>query len=221
MLLKVENIQKKYLLGKTEVSVLKGIDFTVNRGEIIAVMGRSGAGKSTLLNVLGTLDRPDAGAVWFDQKNIFKYKDKQLSRFRNENIGFVFQFHYLLPEFTALENIILPGMITGKNTKILEKKAFELLEKMDMVSRAKHRTNELSGGEQQRIAFARALINNPKLILADEPSGNLDSESSGKLLDVMWSFAREFNTAFLVVTHDKAIAERADRVINIVDGVVR
>lgn len=220
MLLQVENIKKDYLMGKKTISVLKGASLTIDHGEIIAIMGKSGAGKSTLLNVIGTLDRPDSGDIYFEEQALFKYNDRQLAEFRNKNIGFVFQFHYLLPEFDALENVMMPGLINSTDDKVLRSKAEELLLRVGLADRLHHRSNELSGGEQQRVAFARALINQPKLILADEPSGNLDNQSSEILHEMMWSFTKEFNTAFIVVTHDRNLAEKADRIINIVDGVI-
>jgi len=220
MLLKIQDLTKNYLMGKKNIPVLKGINLEVKKGEIIAIMGKSGAGKSTLLNILGTLDRPDSGSIEFASENILKFSDKKLAEFRNKNIGFVFQFHYLLPEFDAVENVMLPGMITGQNESKLRKKAEELLIQMGLENRFNHRSSELSGGEQQRVAFARSLINKPALILADEPSGNLDQHSSENLHEIMWSFAREFNTAFIVVTHDPSLAKKADRIINMVDGVI-
>lgn len=220
MLLKVNELYKNYTIGKKQIPVLKGIDFTMDQGEIVAVMGKSGAGKSTLLNLIGTLDRPDMGTIEFKGENILDYNDRKLAEFRNINLGFVFQFHYLLPEFTALENIMLPGLIKGDSHDELRKRAVRLLEMVEIPDRMLHRSNELSGGEQQRIAFARALINKPSLILADEPSGNLDNVSSEKLHEIMWSLAKENNTSFIVVTHDKALAEKADRTVNIIDGVI-
>ena len=220
MLLKIDGLSKNYMIGKKNIPVLKKIDLEVKKGEIIAIMGKSGAGKSTLLNILGTLDRPDSGSIKFSGEDILTFNDKKLAEFRNKNIGFVFQFHYLLPEFDAVENVMMPGLITGKNEKELRKKAEEMLRRMGLEDRFSHRSNELSGGEQQRVAFARALINKPALILADEPSGNLDQHSSEKLHEIMWAFAKEFNTAFIVVTHDASLAKKADRIINMVDGVI-
>ena len=220
MLLKVEDLHKSYSLSKRDIPVLKGVNLELGQGEIIAIMGKSGAGKSTLLNIIGTLDKPQKGIIEFNGENILKYSEKQLANFRNKNIGFVFQFHYLLPEFTALENIMLPGLIRGENMPDLRDRAKKILDMIELGDREEHRSGELSGGEQQRIAFARSLINKPSLILADEPSGNLDNTSSEKLHDIMWSFARENNTSFIVVTHDRALAEKADRIINIVDGVI-
>jgi len=220
MLVNVIQLYKQYRIGKKDIPVLKGIDFSVEEGEIVAVMGKSGAGKSTLLNLIGTLDKPDSGIIKFNGENILDFDDKKLADFRNKNLGFVFQFHYLLPEFTAIENIMLPGLIKGDEKKDLIKRADELLEIIGLSDRRTHKSAELSGGEQQRIAFARALINKPSLILADEPSGNLDNVSSEKLHDIMWSLARENRTAFIVVTHDRNLAEKADRTVNIIDGVI-
>lgn len=220
MLVNVKELFKLYTIGKKEIPVLKGINFSIDTGEIVAVMGKSGAGKSTLLNLIGTLDKPDSGIIEFNGENILSYDDKKLAAFRNKNLGFVFQFHYLLPEFTAIENVMLPGLIRGDDRATLLKKAEELLETIGLSDRKMHKSAELSGGEQQRIAFARALINKPSLILADEPSGNLDNQSSEKLHEIMWSLARENKTAFVVVTHDKNLADKADRIVNIVDGVI-
>lgn len=220
MLVNVKELYKQYRIGKKDIPVLKGINFSIEQGEIVAVMGKSGAGKSTLLNLVGTLDRPDSGIIEFNGENILKYDDKKLADFRNKNLGFVFQFHYLLPEFNALENIMLPGLIKGDNRTDLIRRAEGLLEIIGLSDRKTHKSAELSGGEQQRIAFARALINKPSLILADEPSGNLDNISSENLHEIMWSLARENKTAFIVVTHDRNLAEKADRIVNIIDGVI-
>jgi lipoprotein-releasing system ATP-binding protein len=220
MLVEVKELHKLYETGKKKIPVLKGIGLSIEEGEIVAVMGKSGAGKSTLLNLIGTLDRPDSGEIIFNGENILKYNDRKLAEFRNKNLGFVFQFHYLLPEFTALENVMLPGLIKGDNKNDLQKRASELMEIVGLSDRITHKSSELSGGEQQRVAFARALINKPSLILADEPSGNLDVVSSEKLHDIMWNLARVNRTAFIVVTHDKNLALKADRTVNIVDGVI-
>ncbi len=220
MLLEIKDLKKDFKIGNNIISVLKGVDFSVDYGEIIAVMGKSGAGKSTLLNIIGTLDRPDSGSVFLNDEDIFKFNDRKLANFRNKNIGFVFQFHHLLPEFDAIENVMLPGLIVGAKKTALRERAIELLTRIGLKDRLHHRSSELSGGEQQRVAFARALINNPKLILADEPSGNLDSESSEMLHKIMWDFVKEFNTAFILVTHDDALANKADKIINIIDGKI-
>ena len=220
MLLEIKDLKKSFKIEKNEINVLKGVNFSVGHGEIIAVMGKSGSGKSTLLNIVGTLDRPGSGSVFFNDEDVFKYNDRKLADFRNKNIGFVFQFHHLLPEFDAVENVILPGLIVGAKKSELREKAIGLLTRIGLKDRLHHRSSELSGGEQQRVAFARALINNPKLILADEPSGNLDSESSEMLHKIMWDFVKEFNTAFILVTHDDALAKKADKIINMIDGKI-
>lgn len=220
MLLEIKDLKKDFKIGTNTIRVLKGVNFSVDNGEIIAVMGRSGSGKSTLLNIMGTLDRPDSGNVVFNDEDVFKYNDRKLADFRNKNIGFVFQFHHLLPEFDAVENVMLPGLITGSNKTKLKTRAIELLTRIGLKDRLYHRSSELSGGEQQRVAFARALINNPRLILADEPSGNLDSESAEMLHKIMWEFVKEYNTAFILVTHDDILAKKADKIIKITDGII-
>ncbi len=220
MLVNVKELYKKYMMGKKEIPVLKGVDLSIAEGEIVAVMGKSGAGKSTLLNLIGTLDKPDSGIIEFRNENIINFGERKLAEFRNKNIGFVFQFHYLLPEFTSLENIMLPGLIKGSVRTDLVKRSEELLDLVGLSDRKTHKSAELSGGEQQRVAFARALVNRPALILADEPSGNLDSASSEKLHEMMWELAKKNGTAFLVATHDRNLAEKADRIVNIVDGVI-
>ena len=221
MLLEIKNLIKTYKIGSKKGDVLKDISLDVKKGEIIAIMGKSGAGKSTLLNIIGTLDKPDKGSINFLDEDIFRYNDKKLAEFRNKNIGFVFQFHYLLPEFDCVENVLMPAMINKNRDSDIKEKAIELLDRMGLKDRLNHRSSELSGGEQQRVAFARALINHPKLILADEPSGNLDLKTSENLHSMMWEFAREYNTAFIVVTHDMNLAKKADRIVNIVDGVIQ
>ena len=220
MLVKVEKLFKNYNMGQRTIPVLKGIDFCVGEGEIVAVMGKSGAGKSTLLNLIGTLDRPDEGIIEFRNENILLFNDRKLAGFRNRNIGFVFQFHYLLPEFTAMENIMLPGLIRGDSIAPVKKRAYELLETVGLADRSEHKSAELSGGEQQRIAFARALVNRPSLILADEPSGNLDNVSSENLHNMMWKLAKDEGTAFVIATHDRNLSDKADRIVKIVDGVI-
>jgi lipoprotein-releasing system ATP-binding protein len=200
------------------LEVLKGIDLQVKPREIISVTGPSGAGKTTLLQILGTLDRPDAGVLVFDNENPFKLSDRKLSAFRNRSIGFVFQFHQLLPEFSALENIIIPGMIAGTDVHALKQRATLLLEKLNLAQRAKHKPSELSGGEQQRVAVARALINNPQLILADEPSGNLDSKNARELHELFLKLREEEGQAFVIVTHNDELAKLADRKVHMEDG---
>jgi lipoprotein-releasing system ATP-binding protein len=208
------NIRKSY--GKLEV--LKGINLQVNQGELVSIVGASGAGKSTLLHIIGTLDQPDSGEVIINNTNISSLKDKALSLFRNKNLGFIFQFHHLLPEFTALENVCIPAFIANTKEQTAKEKAKELLDFMGLKDRWHHKPNELSGGEQQRVSVARALINNPLLILADEPTGNLDSEKSEELHDLFFKMKKEFNQTFIIVTHNERLAEKADKKIIMKDG---
>ncbi|HCI54374.1 MAG TPA: ABC transporter ATP-binding protein [Bacteroidales bacterium] len=202
------------------LEVLKGIDLEVKDSEIVIIVGPSGAGKTTLLQILGTLDRPDEGIIIYDNIEVGKLKGKQLAAFRNRKIGFVFQFHQLLPEFTALENICIPAFIAGKSKPEAEKRAKELLRFMNMSDRAEHKPSELSGGEQQRVAVARALINNPSVILADEPSGNLDTENKTGLHKLFLSLRNAFGQTFIIVTHDPTLASLSDRVIHLKDGII-
>lgn len=198
--------------------ILKGVDIEVKKGEIVSIVGASGAGKSTLLHILGSLDRPDEGVVELKGTKINKLSGELLSIFRNQNIGFIFQFHHLLPEFTALENICIPGFIGGKSKKDVEGRAFQLLEMLGLSNRANHKPNELSGGEQQRIAVARALINNPAIVLADEPSGNLDSANAKSLHQLFVDLRDNFKQTFIVVTHNEDLARMSDRVVTMKDG---
>lgn len=211
-----ENIHKSF--GKVEV--LKGIELRVNEKEIVSIAGASGAGKSTLLQILGTIEKADKGRVIIDGIEVSRLKDKELSVFRNQKIGFVFQFHHLLPEFTALENICIPAFIAGKSKKEAEKQAFELLDFIHLKERASHKPSELSGGEQQRIAVARALINNPSVVFADEPSGNLDSTASAGLHQLFFDLRNDFGQTFVIVTHNKELAAMADRQFFIKDGII-
>lgn len=211
------NIKKCY--GNLEV--LKGIDLSIDAGEVVSIVGASGAGKTTLLQILGTLDKPDDGCVQIDGVDILKMNEKQLSRFRNTKIGFVFQFHQLLPEFTALENAILPALINGTSKKQAEKKAKELLHFLSLDDRLDHKPAELSGGEKQRVAVARALINNPAVVFADEPSGNLDSHSQEELQKLFFDLRSEFNHTFIIVTHDYHLANMCDRMIEMKDGIIK
>ena len=213
-IISAKNITKSY----GAIQVLKGIDFEVKREEIVCIMGASGAGKSTLLHILGTLDRPDSGTVVIDEKPIFNLSDKALSQFRNQHIGFVFQFHYLLPEFTAIENICLPALIARKSKKEAMKEAEHLLEIFHLTNRATHKPSELSGGEQQRIAIARALINKPKVVFADEPSGNLDSNNAMELHKLFIELRNLLHQTFVIVTHNQSIATLADRTVEMKDG---
>ncbi len=215
-MLKAGNIYKSY--GNLEI--LKGVDLQVKEGEIVSIVGSSGAGKSTLLHILGTLDKPDKGRVWIDGTNVSTLKQKKLSEFRNKNIGFVFQFHHLLPEFTALENICMPAFIKGLSKKQAEAKAKELMEMLSIEDRATHKPGALSGGEQQRVSVARSLINNPKIVLADEPSGNLDTENSTALHTLFFELREKFNQTFIIVTHNEELAKISDRKIYMKDGKV-
>jgi lipoprotein-releasing system ATP-binding protein len=210
-----ENIHKSY----GSVEVLKGINFQVNKGEIVSITGASGAGKSTLLQIMGTIEQPDLGKIIIDDVETVKLKDKALSAFRNQHIGFVFQFHHLLPEFTALENICIPAFIAGISKKEAEKRAYELLDFIHLKHRATHKPNALSGGEQQRVAVARALINQPSVIFADEPSGNLDSNASKALHQLFNDLRNELGQTFVIVTHSPEIGEQCDRTINMRDGL--
>ncbi len=201
-----------------DVQVIKGIDLKVDAGEVVSIVGASGAGKSTLLQILGTIEKPDKGHVAIDNQFIENLNNKSLSAFRNNKIGFVFQFHHLFPEFTALENICIPALIGGKPKAAATKKAQELLRFFSLTARADHKPAALSGGEQQRVAVARALINNPAVVLADEPSGNLDSKSAQELHQLFFQLRDEFGQTFVIVTHNQELAQMADRKLTIVDG---
>ncbi|MFN3316420.1 MAG: ABC transporter ATP-binding protein [Raineya sp.] len=211
-----ENIRKSY----ESLEVLKGVSIEIQASEIVSIVGASGAGKSTLLHILGSLDKPDAGNVQINNTSIFDLNAKQLAHFRNQNIGFIFQFHNLLPEFTALENVTLPALLAQKSEKETYTRAQKLLEMLGLAERAKHLPSELSGGEAQRVAVARALINQPKVIFADEPSGNLDSKNAENLHKLFFQIRQEFQTTFVIVTHSLNLAEMADRTIRLQDGVV-
>ncbi|MCL5020377.1 MAG: ABC transporter ATP-binding protein [Bacteroidetes bacterium] len=219
-IIQVSNIRKSYFLGKSELRVLKGIDFDIASGEIIAIVGASGAGKSTLLHILGTLDRPTEGKVIYDGTNVFELSDEKLARLRNLEIGFVFQFHHLLPEFTAEENVAIPAMIAGKKFHQAAPRALQLLAEVGLAERAEHRPAELSGGEQQRVAVARALINSPKVVLADEPSGNLDSANAESLHELIVNLSASHGTTFVIATHNEHLTRLANRVLKIQDGVI-
>lgn len=216
-MIKLEGITRKF--GALEV--LKGIDLEINRGEIVSIVGPSGAGKTTLLQIMGTLDKPDSGNVLIDSTNVNRMKEKALSAFRNKKIGFVFQFHQLLPEFTALENVMIPAFIAGVSAKDAESRALEILQFMGLTERATHKPNELSGGEKQRIAVARALINNPAVILADEPSGSLDTHNKEELHQLFFDLRNRFGQTFVIVTHDEGLASITDRTIHMVDGMIQ
>lgn len=215
-MLRASGIKKSY----DSLTILKGIDLEVDSGEIVSIVGSSGAGKTTLLQILGTLDRPDYGNVTFNGINPFTLSSKKLSAFRNQNIGFIFQFHQLLPEFTAIENVCIPAMIKGTNSTDSKTEAKRLLEKLGLAQRIHHKPNELSGGEQQRVAVARALINNPGIVYADEPSGNLDTATSTELHKLFFDLRDEFRHTFVIVTHNEKLATMADRKIVMRDGLV-
>ncbi len=203
------------------LQVLKGIDLEINKGEVVSIVGPSGAGKTTLLQIMGTLDEPDAGVVQIDGTVVSRMKEKELSAFRNKNIGFVFQFHQLLPEFTALENVMIPALIAGVSSKEAHERAMKILDFMGLVDRASHKPNELSGGEKQRVAVARALINDPAVILADEPSGSLDTHNKEDLHQLFFDLRDRLGQTFVIVTHDEGLAKITDRTVHIVDGMIK
>ena len=202
------------------LKVLKRIDIRISDREVVSIVGASGAGKTTLLQIIGTLDRPDGGTVCYNDSDISRLKGKSLSAFRNSNIGFVFQFHQLLPEFTALENVCIPAYIAGKSKSEAEKRASELLRFLNLEDRLEHKPSELSGGEQQRVAVARALVNNPSVILADEPSGNLDTENKNELHKLFFKLRDTFGQTIIIVTHDRQLASMSDRILQIKDGLI-
>lgn len=212
----IKNITKSF----GNLQVLKGIDLHIGKGEVVSIVGPSGAGKTTLLQIIGTLDKPDTGEIYIDGVEVSKLSKKKLSDFRNQHIGFVFQFHQLLPEFTALENIMIPAFIAGMSKADAKKRAEELLQFMGLSERASHKPNELSGGEKQRIAVARALVNNPAVILADEPSGSLDSQNKEELHQLFFRLREEYGQTFVIVTHDEHLAEITDRTIKMKDGML-
>jgi lipoprotein-releasing system ATP-binding protein len=215
-MIKISNIHKSF--GTLEV--LKGIDVEITKGEIVTIVGSSGAGKSTLLQIIGTLMNADAGNIYYDTIEVSRFRDKELAEFRNRKVGFVFQFHHLLPEFNALENICIPAYIAKTSRLKAEKRAMELLSFLNLADRATHKPNELSGGEQQRVAVARALINEPSVILADEPSGNLDTHNKEELHQLFFDLRKQFNQTFIIVTHDKELAAMSDRMLTIKDGAI-
>ena len=202
------------------LQVLKGIDLTINQGEIVSIVGPSGAGKTTLLQIIGTLDRADSGRVLLDGVDVSLYNEKQLSAFRNEHIGFVFQFHQLLPEFSAVENVMMPALIKGDSMADARRRAMEMLDFLGLTDRASHKPSELSGGEKQRVAVARALVNRPQVILADEPSGSLDTQNREELHRLFFDLRRDLGQTFIIVTHDESLATTTDRTIHLRDGMV-
>ncbi|WP_295768470.1 ABC transporter ATP-binding protein [uncultured Mucilaginibacter sp.] len=215
-MLKALDIKKTY----GSLQILKGVNLNVNKGEIVTIVGASGAGKSSLLNIIGTLDKPDSGRLYLNDTEISKLNSKQLSHFRNTQIGFIFQFHHLLAEFNALENVCIPAFIAGKPKAQAEKRAASLLEMLGLSSRIHHKPSQLSGGEQQRVAVARALINEPALILADEPSGNLDSANARDLHELFINLRNNFNQTFIIVTHNEDLADLSDRKVTMKDGLI-
>lgn len=213
-MIEIQGITKSF----GELQVLKGIDLTINKGEVVSIVGPSGAGKTTLLQIMGTLDQADTGLVMINGVEVSRLKEKELSAFRNEQIGFVFQFHQLLPEFTALENVMIPALIQGVSSGEASRKAKEILELLGLTDRASHKPAELSGGEKQRVAVARALINNPAVIFADEPSGSLDSKNKEELHQLFFELREKLGQTFVIVTHDEGLAQLTDRTIHMVDG---
>jgi lipoprotein-releasing system ATP-binding protein len=216
-MLSTKNITKRY----GDLQILKGVNLNIQSSEIVSIVGVSGAGKSTLLHILGTLERPDTGTLWIDGIDVFSLNSNQLSSFRNQRIGFVFQFHHLLPEFTSLENVCMPSWIAGESKKSALKKAEALLDILQLSDRLDHKPSELSGGEQQRVAIARALINNPSIVLADEPTGNLDSQNSSGIFHMINSLREEFKQTFVLVTHNEELAALTDRTLRMQDGNIQ
>ena len=219
-LIRIVDLHKSYYDGESELPVLQGIELEVNSSELLAVVGASGVGKSTLLHIMGTLDRPTAGRVLYGDQDIFALSETELARFRNKEIGFVFQFHHLLPEFNALENVAMGALITTPNDKAVYAEAASLLEYVGLSERLSHYPNQLSGGERQRVAIARALINSPKVVLADEPTGNLDRRNSEAVHELLWDLNAQSGQTFVIVTHNSELAEQVDRVVQLVDGKV-
>lgn len=215
-MIEVKNIVKTY----GDLQVLRDVSVTIGQGEIVSIVGASGAGKTTLLQIIGTLDRPDSGSVLYDGVDVLSLKDKALAHFRNQNIGFVFQFHQLLPEFTTLENVMIPALIGGTDHNAASQRAQQLLQYMGLTGRLHHKPAQLSGGERQRVAVARALVNRPQVVLADEPSGSLDTQNKEELHRLFFDLRKEFNQTFVIVTHDEALATRADRTLRMSDGVI-
>lgn len=215
-MIRIENLTKSF----GDLKVLKGVNLEINRGEVISIVGPSGAGKTTLLQLIGTLDKPDSGSIYFNGEELGRMSSRKLASFRNKHIGFVFQFHQLLPEFTAIENIIIPALIAGRKREEAEKEAMELLDIMGLKERAQHKPAEMSGGENQRVAVARALINKPDVILADEPSGSLDSKNRKELHRLFFDLRDRFGQTFIIVTHDEELASDTDRIIRMIDGKI-
>jgi lipoprotein-releasing system ATP-binding protein len=215
-MLRAKGIHKHY----GQLHVLKGVDISISKGEIVSIVGSSGAGKSTLLHILGTLDLPDSGEIFINNTPVHTLKGKKLAAFRNSQIGFVFQFHHLLPEFTALENVCIPGWVAHRRKKEVQDEALKLLQLLGLSDRLENKPNELSGGEQQRVAVARSLINKPSIVFADEPTGNLDSKNAKELHDLFIQLREKFNQTFLIVTHNEELAQMSDRVLHMKDGLI-
>jgi len=218
VMLRVEGVAKTFETGPTTLDVLRGVDLDIMRGEILAIVGPSGVGKSTLLHIMGTLDRPTKGRVTIDGTDVFALPDEAMAAFRNQTVGFVFQFHHLLRELTALENVMMPCLIAGASGQDAARSAREMLDRVGLADRATHRPGELSGGEEQRVAVARALVNGPSVIMADEPSGNLDRASARDLHDLIWELRQSLGQTFVIVTHNPELYERADRVVTLREG---
>ena len=220
LLLDARNVHKTYVLGRRSLEVLRGVDLQVQKGELLALRGASGAGKSTLLHILGGLDTPDQGEIWFSGKNLGALSPLNLARWRNRVVGFIFQAYHLLPELDALENVCLPGRMARVSGKVVEERARQLLGRVGLGERLEHKPAELSGGEQQRVAIARAMINSPELILADEPTGNLDSHTGEEIIELLLALRAERQTTLIIATHDQKVAARAPRIFNLVDGCI-
>jgi lipoprotein-releasing system ATP-binding protein len=219
-MIKITNLHKSFTMGSQELTVLKGIDLEIPRGQMVAVVGASGAGKSTMLHIMGMLDRPTKGTVYFDDQDLFQMSEAQQADFRNRRIGFVFQFHHLLPEFTALENACMPALIQRRPLEDVEQEATILLQEVGLGQRLHHKPGELSGGEQQRVAVARALLQKPDLVLADEPTGNLDTHTGESLFELLRNLNRTRNTTFVIVTHNDKLSAQSDRIVYMQDGMI-
>ena len=220
LIISVRGLSKSFRMGNTEVAVLRGIDLDIPKGEMLSIVGASGVGKSTLLHVIGALDKPTSGQVIYDGRDVFSMSNGELATFRNRNVGFVFQFHHLLPEFSALENVLIPSMIGGMEPKEAKHRAEALLEEVGLSGRLTHRPGELSGGEQQRVAIARALMSEPKVILADEPTGNLDTHTAQSVHELLKKLNHERGLTSIIVTHNEKLAEMGDRTVRMVDGLI-
>lgn len=221
IILLTRDLRKTYFSSGGEVEVLRGVSIGVSRGEIAAIVGPSGVGKSTLLNLIGALDRPSSGEVLINGEDLFSKNDEELAEFRNSTIGFVFQFHHLLPELSAFENVMLPALLAGKPKELIHERTTSLLNDVGLSKRGSHKPSELSGGERQRVAIARAIVNDPKLILADEPTGNLDKENAEEMYELIWKLREENQQTFLIVTHNEELANKTDRIIRLVDGYIK